>query len=95
MVISGALDPDLRSFLAMRFPEASKDAQLQNAIRENLYTNTVPCKITFTRVELPPACLLLSTVSSCCIDSGNRTSSRELIRSCAKEVGMKVKTVSK
>ena len=43
--VSEFLRPDLVTFLRMRFPKGSVDHDLQNTIRDNVYTNTVPCKL--------------------------------------------------
>lgn len=43
MCVAGSLVNDLRAFLSMRFPKSSKDHDLQEVIRDNIYLRTVPC----------------------------------------------------
>uniref|UniRef100_A0A6G1SQU6 Membrane-associated guanylate kinase, WW and PDZ domain-containing protein 3 n=1 Tax=Aceria tosichella TaxID=561515 RepID=A0A6G1SQU6_9ACAR len=40
---SHGLTLDLREYLNLSFPKNSKDKQLQNIIRENIYRRTIPC----------------------------------------------------
>ena len=38
------LTKDLAMYLARRFPKGSIDHEMQQTIRDNLYTRTIPCK---------------------------------------------------